>query len=605
MRARHHAQNRVRLLARGADRHRDIEKRLARGEGLVVHRITNTAGELQRFGNRLVIDLAERGIGGEAVTLAVAVILRGAEDKTVASRQRTQHRTRIVERIGVDEIFRIVLIVQVIIGDQEVQRAIEIGGEAPFRGPFHIVTADLVVTVGAVGIFLDIAADDAVIAHARGRQRADMAGIILGEILGRDAAEDILGRGQPLKRDSTGNAEKGLLRAGGIGGRERRIGRVVVALLCQPGVLVIAEQHVHVQPAVHRLPPLAVEECVVANRNRREIRIHLAVVGRHEGRRTAAGKCVRSHHIVERKRIAQCEIAGDDVAERGIAVHRLERQAVRQAAQHARRIAVTHLHLGTDTAVFAMAGLGHEIDRGPGRRLPPDRTADGEIVPAVDLVGNIGAGIHRGVDIVDRTVAPFKETGGAEGQFILNDRDVEGGLHLEIVVIAVSNFTLGTDLFQIRLLGDLVDRAAGGVAAVKRALRPAQNLDPFQIVIGRRRQRRAAEINVVDVHRHAAVAGGGDGGRADAANLEIRRSEIAVGKGDGRNCELQVAETFDLMRRKLIGIERRHRNGDVLNILCRFLCRDDHGFDLCRRRQSRGQQQGAHAQQRKTKNANT
>jgi len=78
-----------------------------------------------------------------------------------------------------------------------------------------------------------------------------------------------------------------------------------------------------------------------------------------------------------------------------------------------------------------------------------------------------------------------------------------------------------------------------------------------------------------------------------------------IWKFDGRNCELQVAETFDLMRRKLIGIERRHRNGDVLNILCRFLCRDDHGFDLCRRRQSRGQQQGAHAQQRKTKNANT
>ena len=47
--------------------------------------------------------------------------------------------------------------------------------------------------------------------------------------------------------------------------------------------------------------------------------------------------------------------------------------------------------------------------------------------------------------------------------------------------------------------GDIFDRAADGVAAIKRALRPAQHFDPLDIVDIEHRSLRTIEVDVVEV----------------------------------------------------------------------------------------------------------
>src|SRR3546814_10910462 len=75
---------------------------------------------------------------------------------------------------------------------------------------------------------------------------------------------------------------------------------------------------------------------------------------------------------------------------------------------------------------------------------------------------------------------------------------------------------------------DLVDRAAGGIAAIERPLRAAQNLDALGVESGKQRSDGAADIDAVEVERDAGIAACGAVLVTDPAQGHIGdRTEIA------------------------------------------------------------------------------
>ena len=66
--------------------------------------------------------------------------------------------------------------------------------------------------------------------------------------------------------------------------------------------------------------------------------------------------------------------------------------------------------------------------------------------------------------------------------------------------------------------GDIFDRAADRVAAVERALRPAQHLDPLDVVNVEHGGLRAVEIDVVEIEADAGLEAGDRILLADAAD---------------------------------------------------------------------------------------
>ena len=241
----------------------------------------------------------------------------------------------------------------------------------------------------------------------------------------------------------------------------------------------------------------------------------------------------------------------EGAAQAGIRVRGLGREAIRQAAQHARRIGVATRGLRTNTAVVFMTGLQHHIDGRAIARRPAQGAAHRIVAAAIDLVVDAGAGVQRRIDVLDRAVAVFPEARNAQAQLAFDDRDVHHPTQLFKIVIAVGGFRVGVEIVDVRLGGDDVDRTAGGVTAIQRALRTAQNFDALGVVIGPARQRRRRQIDVVFVDGHAGVTGCGDGGRTDAADLEVGGAEVAVREGHVRNRELEVLEALDLMGREI------------------------------------------------------
>src|SRR3546814_5685247 len=73
-----------------------------------------------------------------------------------------------------------------------------------------------------------------------------------------------------------------------------------------------------------------------------------------------------------------------------------------------------------------------------------------------------------------------------------------------------------------RPLGNDVDRTDDRVAAIERALRPAQHFDALDIAQRTEAARRTACINVIDEHADRAFRARIEGPRADTANIELR-----------------------------------------------------------------------------------
>jgi len=129
-------------------------------------------------------------------------------------------------------------------------------------------------------------------------------------------------------------------------------------------------------------------------------------------------------------------------------------------------------------------------------------------------------------------------------------------------------------------LRHIFDRAADRIAAVERALRATQNLDPLDVVDVEHRSLRSVEIDVVDVNADALLEAGDRVLLADAAN---ERREGAVGaaadleghvwRGLGNVSDVQCALAVELLAR----ISRnRHRN--VQQHFVAATCSDNDGL---------------------------
>ena len=154
--------------------------------------------------------------------------------------------------------------------------------------------------------------------------------------------------------------------------------------------------------------------------------------------------------------------------------------------------------------------------------------------------------------------------GGAHGELIVHRR-VDRAFGLDQPVVAESRGHIAV-VVEIRLLADVVDQAAGRVAAEQRALRAAQHFDALYVeqragegahggdvgVIGVHRDRRFLVIAEI-VLRNAAQVVNGDGGAVlvelHAGSLVCNRSDVgdsellqrgAVKCGDGSAHGLQV-----------------------------------------------------------------
>jgi len=114
------------------------------------------------------------------------------------------------------------------------------------------------------------------------------------------------------------------------------------------------------------------------------------------------------------------------------------------------------------------------------------------------IIGIVTAPGQRAVVAIAVTV--FENEGPAQRQAVARNRQIDRAGAQYAVEIAVEHFEMSAQ-FVGRFGADDIDRARSAVATIKRALRPAQYLDPFEIEeigIGTRQPR---NIGPVDVER--------------------------------------------------------------------------------------------------------
>ena len=158
------------------------------------------------------------------------------------------------------------------------------------------------------------------------------------------------------------------------------------------------------------------------------------------------------------------------------------------------------------------------------------------------------------IDVVER---------GAEGQLVLDDRDIHIGLdavrHLAVLGEGHGGVEAGAETVKLRLVGDQADRAGLRGRAIERALRSGQHLDPFKVggvdvqVTARRGDRLFVQIQR-DVGRGALGAGQlhADRLHGHAADIDRILSRSASGEGDvgqlaniiGEIADIQFVERF-------------------------------------------------------------
>ena len=212
--------------------------------------------------------------------------------------------------------------------------------------------------------------------------------------------------------------------------------------------------------------------------------------------------------------------------------------------------------------IFFFEVLGNERGAEIVRRFEQDRAADAIQFAAVDRLAGDG--------VVGKPVALKIAASHANGEHVA-DRHVQHAFVLGRVVVAEGDGGAALILFQDRLRGDGVEHAAGGVTAVERTLRAAQNLDALHVEELGFEEAVGAQRHVVLVDTHARVARLGDGVDADTADAEVEAAEVAGREGGVRDGfqEVRAAGQLHLVEGSLV----KGRNGDrnVLDGLFDFL----------------------------------
>ncbi|MNE43756.1 hypothetical protein D3C80_1379480 [compost metagenome] len=161
-----------------------------------------------------------------------------------------------------------------------------------------------------------------------------------------------------------------------------------------------------------------------------------------------------------------------------------------------------------------------------------------------------------------------------EGQFGRGD-------DIALVEAAVGGADLALGLIGVDTLGDVFDRAADGVAAVKRALRPAQDFDALDVEDVQNRRLRTGDIDIIHIEADARLeapqrvlladaADEGDQGRVGAP----RRLQRQAGRRTGQFGDVRRALLF-----QLLGRESRDGDRHVLQGFFATAGGDDHVVD--------------------------
>ena len=209
------------------------------------------------------------------------------------------------------------------------------------------------------------------------------------------------------------------------------------------------------------------------------------------------------------------------------------------------------------------------------RRLQPRLGAD---EPAV-----LGIGVLAFEPVVHPTRAFLPIAGEAQAEDLRTDRHIarrEGANALVAPIHgARAHFHGAVDLAGRRPLGDVAHRAADGALAVQRALGSFQYLDALDV-----HQRKVHAVagglridgHLIDVaphHRQQASR------RGNRANLDGFRDASQRGYGKARNRGLQLGKVHRPHGRDILGSDRAHRHGHVLERLVALLGGDDHLLD--------------------------
>ena len=126
-----------------------------------------------------------------------------------------------------------------------------------------------------------------------------------------------------------------------------------------------------------------------------------------------------------------------------------------------------------------------------------------------------------------------------------------------------------------RALGDHVDRAADGVAAVQRALRAAQDLGALDEQRRRRSVGHRGREDAVRVQRDGWIGADCVGQTAEAADRET----IVVAIGDARREAREIFHRVDAEQSARLARVRGHGDRYVLNVDCALFRGDDHFFE--------------------------
>ena len=150
---------------------------------------------------------------------------------------------------------------------------------------------------------------------------------------------------------------------------------------------------------------------------------------------------------------------------------------------------------------------------------------------------------------------------------VVENRDIRGQLQLAGLERTELEAAVHADLAQLGALGLDRHRAAGGVLAEQRALRPAQNFDLRHIEGVEQLGLHRRHHEIVDEHRNRRLEVDDDRGLTDAAHRE--RGGVEVGDRVGREVRHEGGEITDIARARLadqVGVDRGNRDRGALQV---------------------------------------
>ncbi len=226
-----------------------------------------------------------------------------------------------------------------------------------------------------------------------------------------------------------------------------------------------------------------------------------------------------------------------------------------------------------------------EIGLNFGGGFPADGGARRPQVAAIDaLIGGI-------VEAVALALCPFACKTDIEP--VIDDGDIDHAFEPALMIIAQFAGRHCLELIG-GFGGDEIDHAGGRIAAIERALGPAQNLDLADVVEFLFEEMVSDKRHVVEGDSHGGICRHRDRLRADAANLDAVAGEIRFGEGEVRHLFHQIGAACGLRGGELFLTEGRDRNGNGLHIgAAQFRRCHGHGFD---RRPWRGGLRDMHRQ---------